>query len=96
MLCPAVVLFYYVIIIIIIIIIINVIIITNYYCYFSFLFMCVGACSLSLIFKLWKSIKTFNNILKLPDLCLRLPCSFFCYPFSGKRWGLGFGLRFLT
>ena len=55
----------------------------------SFLFclcMCVGACALSLIFKLRKSVKTFNNILKLPDLCLKLShSSFFFYPFSGKR-----------
>ena len=41
----------------------------------------VGACVLSLIFKLWKSIKTFNNILKLPDLCLRLSRSSFFTPF---------------
>ena len=39
--------------------------------------VCVGACGLSLIFKLQKSIKTFNNILKLPDLYLRLSRSSF-------------------
>ena len=34
-------------------------------------------CGLSLIFKLQKSVKTFNNILKLRDLYLRLSRSSF-------------------
>ena len=75
MFCPAVLLlfyyffycYYYYIIIIIIIIIVR----------FLFVYVCVGACTLPLIFKLRKSIKTFNNILNLPDLCLRLSRSSF-------------------
>ena len=77
-----------------------------FHCYFVILlllvllllFVLVHVLCLTLIFKLQKSIlfiKTFNNILKLPDLCLRLSRSSFFLPppFSGKRWGLGFGLE---
>ena len=88
MFCPAVVLlfhyFVFIIIVIIIIIIIIIIITIITIITVSFLFclcMCVGAWALSLIFKLRKSIKTFNNILKLPDLCLRLSRSSFFTPF---------------
>ena len=56
-------------IIIIIIIIITIIIITIIIISFLFcLCMCVGACDLALFCILRKFIKTFNNILKLPDL----------------------------
>ena len=95
-LCHAVVLLFYYFVFIIIIIIIIIIIVFVVVNFLFCLCMCVGTCALSLIFKLRKSMKTFNNILKLPDSNLRLSRSSFFYHFSGKRWGLGFGLRFLT
>ena len=75
MFCPddAVLLFYYFVFIIIIIIIVRFL-----FAYDVCVFVQRG---LSLICKLWKSIKTFNNILKLPDLYLRLSHSSFFTPF---------------
>ena len=54
------------------------------YCCFSFLFMYMLVHVLFSFFKLRKSIKTLNNILKLPDLCFRLSCSSFFTPFLVK------------
>ena len=60
--------------------------------FFSFCFclcMCTGAYALSLFCKLRKYIKIFNDILKLPDLCLRLSRSYF-YFWSEKRFRFWF------
>ena len=82
-----------IIIIIIIIIIILYFFIIIIISFFFCLCMCVGTYALCFV-SYGNQLRSFNNILKLKDLCLRLSWFLFFYHFSGKR--LGFGSRFLT